>query len=171
MLVYQQAVVIFDLNHLFCERYVDKRSRTFDQMIQADRSGKQNIVEGSLEKSLKMNIKLTGVSRASYGELLEDYEDFLRIRNLKLWDKNDPRVLAIRATRVSPDSSNWTNWSNWTNSPESFANLMLTLLSRENYLLDQMLRALEEKFIREGGYSENLFRKRLEHRSRNKLGQ
>lgn len=165
LIVYQQAVVIYDLNIEFCKRYIDKFSRTYDQMVQAGRSGKQNIVEGSLEKSLKMNIKLTGVSRGSFGELLEDYKDFLRTKGLKMWDKNDPRVLRIRALRVS-NSSNLSNWSNWTNNPENYANLMITLLSRENYLLDQMLRALEQKFINEGGYTENLFKKRLSKRAK-----
>lgn len=171
LIVYQQAVIIYDLTNIFCQNYLKDNQqiptrRTVDQMVQAARSGKQNIVEGSLEKSLKMNIKLTGVSRASFGELLEDYRDFLRTRNLSVWDKNDPRVLEIRATRVS-NSSNLSHWSNWTNSPESFSNLMITLLSRENYLLDQMLRSLEQKFVNEGGYSENLFKKRL---ARRKLG-
>ena len=84
LIVYQQAVIIYDLTHEFCKKYLDKFTdkRTIEQMIQAARSGKQNIVEGSLEKSLKMNIKLTGVSRGSFGELLEDYKDFLRIRKL-----------------------------------------------------------------------------------------
>lgn len=175
LIVYQQAVIIYDLNVEFCTRHVDNKSRTFDQMVQAGRSGKQNIVEGSLEKSLKMNIKLTGVSRGSFGELLEDYGDFLRVKKLKLWDKNDPRVLAIRATRVSPNLSNWSNSSNlarqlagWTRNPEDFANLLITLISRENYLLDRLLKSLEEKFVSEGGYTENLFRKRLEKRKKPK---
>lgn len=174
LIVYQQAVVIFDLTDQFCRKYLTNRTnksnlpnlsyRTIDQMIQAARSGKQNIVEGSLEKSLKMNIKLTGVARASFGELLEDFKDFLRINSLKVWDKDDPRVLEIRALRVFPNSTNLTNWSNWTNHPESFCNLMITLINKEDYLLDKMLKVLEEKFISEGGYSENLSKKRLERR-------
>lgn len=176
LIVYQQSVIIYDLNYLFCQKYLQDRGvglptrRTVDQMIQSSRSGKQNIVEGSLEKSLKMNIKLTGVARGSFGELLEDYKDFLRVRGLKLWDKDDQRVLEIRALRVSPNWSNLSNesnWTNWTHSPESFANLMVTLISRENYLLDRLLKVLEEKFINEGGYSENLFRKRLNKRNKN----
>lgn len=163
LIVYQQAVVIYDLAIEFCGRYISKYSRTYDQMVQAARSGKQNIVEGSLEKSLKSNIKLTGVARASFGELLEDYKDYLRTNKLKLWDKNDPRVLAIRAGRVT-NSSNKSNWSNWTNKPEDFANLMITLISKETYLLDQMLRSLEQKFVTKGGYTENLFKKRLAQR-------
>lgn len=162
LIVYQQAVVIYDLNLQFVNRYISPTSRTTDQMIQAGRSGKQNIVEGSLEKSLKSNIKLTGVARASFGELLEDYKDYLRTHKLALWDKNDPRVVAIRALRVLPNKSNLSNWSNWTNTAERFANLMITLIFKENYLLDQMLRSLENKFVTQGGYTENLFRKRLQ---------
>lgn len=168
LLVYRLAVIIFDLGVEFCERFVPKISRTHDQMIQANRSGKQNIVEGSLEKSLKGNIKLTGVSRASYGELAEDLKDFLRLKKLPLWDKNDPRVREIRAIRIS-DSTNLShlpNWSNWTSTPERFANLLITLIHMETYLLDQLIRSQEKKFIEEGGYTENLFKKRLAYRSR-----
>ncbi|MBI2190184.1 MAG: four helix bundle protein [Candidatus Levybacteria bacterium] len=167
LIVYQQAVIIYDLNIKFCQRYLadygkgTPTRRTVDQMIQAARSGKQNIVEASLEKSLKLNIKLTGVARASFGELKEDYMDFLRIRTLPIWDKNDPRVLEIRLNKT-----NLANWANLTNVPERFANLMITLISRESYLLDQLLRSLEQKFINEGGYSENLFRKRLQQREK-----
>ncbi len=164
LVAYQLAVVIFDLNDLFVKSYIDPRSRTKDQMEQAARSGKQNIVEASLLRSLEGNIKLTGVARGSFGELLEDYEDFLRTRGLLLWAKDDPRVREIRSIRISPNSTNKTNWSNWTNSPESFCNLMITLLHLENYLLDQLLRKLEEKFVNEGGFRENLFRRRLERK-------
>jgi restriction system protein len=160
LIAYQLAVIIFDLNDLFVKRYI--KGRTVDQMIQAARSGKQNIVEGSLEKSLKMNIKLTGVARASLGELLEDYRDFLRVNNLRIWDKNDPRVLGIRSNKSN--LSNLTYLSNWTNIPERFSNLMITLISLDCYLLDRMIYSLEQKFITEGGYSENLFKKRLEQR-------
>lgn len=171
LIVYQQAVLIFDLNAEFCKKYLDqfKDKRTIEQMTQAARSGKQNIVEGSLEKSLKMNIKLTGVARGSFGELLEDYKDFLRIRKLEIWQKEDGRLAPIRKMRIEGDlsnKSNLTNWSNWTNDPERFANLMITLISKENYLLDQMIRSLEQKFIKEGGYSENLFKKRMEERNK-----
>jgi len=151
--------MIYDLTVEFCHRLLNeiKDRRTTEQMVQAARSGKQNIVEASLEKSLKMNIKLNGVSRASYGELLEDYKDFLRMRNLPLWDKNDPGVQEIRSWRIRTNGTNWrnwTNWSHWTNSAERFANLMISLISKENYLLDKMIHSLEEKFIREGGYSD-----------------
>lgn len=170
LIVYQLAVLIYDLNHQFCQQYLNspKDSRTVEQMTQAARSGKQNIVEGSLEKSSKMNIKLTGVSRGSFGELLEDYLDFARIRKIPVWDKDDPRLTPLRQLRLNPNQTNGsnltnlTNWTHWTNEPERFVNLMVTFLSKENYLLDQMLRSLEEKFVRQGGYSENLTRQRLD---------
>jgi len=171
LIVYQLAVVIYDLNHKFCQQFI-KSPRTKEQMEQASRSGKQNIVEASLEKSLKMNIKLTGVARGSFGELLEDYKDFLRVRDLPIWDKDDQRVLAIRQMRIGTNGTkktnltNKANWSFWTNEPERFANLMITLISKENYLLDQMVRSLEEKFVKQGGYSENLTKKRLLERKK-----
>lgn len=173
MVVYWLATTIFDLTAIFCDRYIDKRSRTHDQMIQAARSGKQNIAEGSLEKSLKGQIKLTGVSRGSFGELLEDFKDFLRQRGLQLWSKDDPRVLELRAIREKPNSANSANLANWANSPygkylnspEDFANLMIVLIYKENYMLDQLTRSLENKFITEGGYTENLFKKRLNQRN------
>jgi len=84
-------------------------------MVQAARSGKQNIVEASLEKSLKMNIKLTGVARGSFGELLEDYKDFLRTPRLKIWEKDDMRLLPIRKMRIAMDEPNKSNGSNWAN--------------------------------------------------------
>ena len=169
LLVYRLAVTVDDGTYLFCKKflpdYADKR--TVEQMIQASRSGKQNIVEGSLEKSCESNIKLTGVARASYGELIEDFLDFLRRRNLPVWDKSDPRVLKIRSFRESiTNSTNLTNLSNWANlsldNSQHFANLMLCLLYKETFLLDQLLRAQEKKFVEEGGFRENLFRKRRE---------
>lgn len=164
LIVYQQAVLIYDFNDEFCKKYLNPFSdkRTIEQMIQAARSGKQNIVEGSLEKSSKMNIRLTGVARASFGELLEDYEDFLRIRKLQHWNKNDPRVLKIR-NAYKTNNPNLTYLSFQTD-PESFANLVFTLITTECYLLDKMIKVLEEKFITEGGYSENLARKRRDYR-------
>lgn len=168
LLVYKLSKLIFDLNSEFCDLYINKFSRTHDQMVQAARSSKQNIVEGSLEKSLKSYIKLVGVARASFEELVEDYHDYLRLNKLSLWEKNDTRVIAIRAIRF--DDSVLLNWPNWANSPnlankpEDFANLQITLIKMECYLLDKFLHTLEEKFVHEGGYTENLYKKRLEYR-------
>lgn len=165
LLVYWMATEIYDLTLLFCKKFINKTSRTYDQMIQAARSGKQNIVEASLEKSVESNLKLTGVARASYGELLEDYYDFLRQKNLPIWEKNDRRVIAIRKIKSFPNLSNKTymTYKSYLTNPESFANLMITLCFKQGYLLDRLLYALKEKFIREGGFRENLFKQRLSY--------
>lgn len=170
-LVYWLAVEIRRLNHIFITRYIPRNSRTFDQMDQADRSGKQNMVEGSLENSAESNLKLTGISRASYGELDEDYLDFLFRKGLAVWDKNDPRVIRLRrilidihAPHVAHEAHEWhgTKFED----PESFANLMVTLCTKQGFLLDRFLQAIQDKFIREGGFRENLFKKRSEFRLR-----
>lgn len=168
LLVYWLAVEIYDFTTLFCNRFISMKTRTHDQMIQAARSGKQNIVEGSLENSVESNIRLTGVARASYGELLEDYKDFLRQKNLNLWVKDDARVVKIRQSK-----SYWTNktykanmsYTSYMTNPEYFANLMVTLCFKQGYLLDQLLRAQKEKFIKEGGLRENLFRQRVAYKN------
>ena len=167
LITYQLAVVIFDLTVEFCDQFIDKRSRTHDQMVQAGRSGKQNIAEGYLEKSLKSYIKLLGVALASIGELLEDYEDFLRQRNFPLWDKNDPKVRDLRAVRVVGDPPHLPQFPHIPHDPVLAANLMITLCQRATYLLKRQIESLERKFVNEGGYTENLFKKRLTQRSQN----
>ena len=171
LIVYWLATDIYDLTVIFCNRYIDKKSRTTDQMIQAARSGKQNIVEGSLEPSVESNIKLTGVARASYGELLEDYKDYLRQNGLLQLEKYDNRVLEIRRMRIIPNESNESNKPNLTymsylTNREIFANLMVTLCFKEGYLLDQLVRSQQEKFVKTGGFRENLFKKRTEYKKR-----
>ena len=95
---YQKALIVYDATVAFCERFLSRRDRTYDQMVQAARSGKQNIVEGSMASgtSKEMEIKLTNVARASLEELLEDYRDFLRTKNAVLWDKNSSQALYVR---------------------------------------------------------------------------
>jgi len=170
LLVYWLALEIYDLTDLFCKRYINKHSRTYDQMIQAARSGKQNIVEGSLVKSLESNIKLTSVARASYGELLEDYKDYLRQNRLQLWSKDDLRVLKLRQIKNQSYRSNvsYESYKSYLLNPEGFANLLITLCFKEGYLLDKLLLAQENKFIKEGGFRENLFKKRLKQKLSNK---
>lgn len=176
LIVYRLSVTIHDFTVIFCRKFLSRAEfrRTVEQMVQAARSGKQNVVEGSLEKSVEMNIKLTGVSRASFGELLEDYKDFLRQNNFSIWEKSDPRVNRLRQFKESVSiSTNLTNLSNWTNlnfeNPENFANLMLCLIYKENYLLDQLLRSQEEKFTKDGGFRENLFKKRRSYLQSGKI--
>lgn len=160
---YQLTVVIYDLTVEFCNRWVSSL-RTRSQMEQAARSGKQNIAEGYLEKSLKSYIYLLGVAYASLGELLEDYGDFLRQKGLKLWGKEDERVREFRGLGIELSSPNSPNTLTLPKGQEEAANLLITLIHQAQFLLSRQMTALEEKFVKEGGYTENLFRRRLEER-------
>lgn len=171
LLVYRTSVTIYDFNAIFCELFLSnpKYRRTVEQMTQASRSGKQNIAEASKELSTSSDMVLNSVSRSSYTELIEDYEDFLRSRNLSLWKKDDPRVLRIRAYRESVDiPTNLANLSHWTNldfsNPENFANLMICLCYKQGYLMDKLLQAKEKRLVEKGGFRENLFKKRQVYR-------
>jgi len=167
LIVYWLALDIYDLTVIFCERYIDKRSRTIDQMVQAARSGKQNIVEGSLEPSVESNIKLTGVARASFGELLEDYCDYLRQNSLLQWSKDDRRVMQIRFMRIRINETHQSHKSYESHliNPENFANLMVTLCFKEGFLLDKLLRSQQDIFIKKGGFRETLFKKRIDYKN------
>ncbi len=169
LIVYWIATTIYDLTVVFCDRFIDKRSRTHDQMVQAARSGKQNIVEGNIGKSVETNLKLTGVARNSFSELLEDYKDYLRQHDLPLWSKEDPRVQEIRATKDLANTTykSYSTYTSYIKDPQSFCNLLVTLCSKEGYMLDRLLAAVAEKFVREGGFKENLFKKRMEFRNKN----
>jgi four helix bundle suffix protein len=172
--VYWLAKEIYCLNYIFCERYIPRTSRTFEQMVQAGRSGKQDLVEGSLENSAESNLKLSGVSRASYGELIDDYQDFLWQKEQALWDKNDPRALRLRAILVDPHEPHVTHgvheWHGVAfGDPEAFANLMITLCTKQGFLMDRFLAGVQRSFVEKGGFRENLFRKRQEFRRKQGL--
>jgi restriction system protein len=162
------AQIVYDATVIFCNRFIDKRSRTFDQMIQAARSGVQNIAEGSMASatSKKTELKLTGVARASLEELLLDYEDFLRQRGLKLWMKDSPEALVVRKKYLS-DKSNRSDLSDISDpyriaasSAVVAANTIICLINQASYLLGRQLKKLEQTFIEEGGFSERLYRER-----------
>lgn len=176
LLTYRYAEIIHDLTVIFTTKYIDYKSRTKDQMDQAARSGKQNIVEGISEiASLKSQIKLLGVSLASFEELITDCEDFLRQHGLEIYPKTHPKVAEFRkiAYRLS-DLGNLSNLGNLIESPAlpgnptDDANFLLTLCHIETYLLSKQIKAAEEKFIKEGGYTENLFQKRLKYLKQSK---
>jgi four helix bundle suffix protein len=161
------AEIIYDATVAFCARFIDRYSRTTDQMVQAARSGKQNIAEASQASatSKKTELKLTGVARASLEELLQDYQDFLRQRNLPLWPKDHPQAQAIRRIAYRSDKS-YQSYRSYVEEapPETAANAMLCLIHQANYLLDQQLRSLEQHFLAEGGFTERLYHARREHR-------
>jgi len=175
---FQTATIIYDATYWFCERFMDSRSRMRDQMVQAARSGRQNIAEGSraAATSSQTELRLVNVARSSLEELLLDYEDFLRHRHLRRWEPNDPEALAVRRigqehpTDASDLSDEWRYalYAEWLDNenPAIRANALLCLINQTNYLLDRQIEALEAQFIEEGGYSEKLATARLAERNR-----
>jgi four helix bundle suffix protein len=164
LLSFQKAEIIYDFTHRFCERFLQRGDRTIDQMVQAARSGKQNILEGSQASgtSKEMEIKLMNVARASLEELLEDYRDFLRVRRAPIWPKGSKEALFVRRLGSKPDTS-YESYRTYmeTRPPEILANIALCLIHQANYLLDQQLRQLEKAFLAEGGLRERMTRARL----------
>lgn len=180
LLTYRYSEIIHDLTIEFTKKYILSTLshlghlrpdyRQADQMNQAARSGKQNIVEGvgQSQTSKKGEIKLLGVAKASLDELLMDLEDFLRQNKLETYPKTDPRITKFRQLAFS--LSHLSNLSSLGNlierpkligNPQDDANLLLTLCHQVTYLLDRQIKSLEEKFIQEGGFTENLFQKRI----------
>ena len=173
LLSYKKSEIVYDATVYFCDRFIDKRSRTHDQMVQAARSGKQNIIEGSMASatSKETEIKLTNVARASLEELLADYQDFLRVRKMPLWGKEHPQAQAVRRMGYGTDVTYGTYQTYIEGGgPEVAANTIICLIHQTNYLLDQQLRSLEQSFIKEGGLRERMTRARIEERRKGKGG-
>ncbi len=171
LLAFKKARIVYDATVFFCDKYIDRRSRTHDQMVQAARSGKQNILEGSQASgtSREIEIKLTNVARASLEELLEDYRDFLRTRDHELWAKNSKQAVFVRKLGRDNDATYETYRTYLeTRPPNIAANIIICLIHQTNYLLDQLIRRLEKDFLEHGGLKENMFRARIAHRDRNK---
>lgn len=167
LLSFRKARIVCDGTVRFCERFLDRRDRTVDQMIQAARSGKQNILEGCMASATfkEMEIKLVNVARASLEELLEDYRDFLRTHHHRLWEKDSREALFVRKLGAQSDVS-YESYRTYldTRPSETVANLLICILHQTNYLLDQQLRALEKAFQAEGGLRERMTRARLDAR-------
>lgn len=196
LLSYQKAEIVYDATVWFCDRHIDRRSRTHDQMVQAARSGKQNIIEGSMASgtSKEMEIKLTNVARASLEELLADYLDFLRTKGLRLWAKDSREAMFVRGLgkgqrhgtgRTSGTSGmqvhssyeshkshdNHESYETYrpfieTRPPEVVANIMICLIHQTTYLLRRQIIELEQAFLKEGGLRERMTRARLDARKR-----
>jgi four helix bundle suffix protein len=169
LLSYRKALIVYDATVRFCERFLNQRDRTVDQMTQAARSGKQNIVEGSMASgtSKEAEIKLMNVARASLEEMLEDYRDFLRTRGAVLWDKDTREAGFVRKLGADRNGSYETYKTYIETRPaEVVANIVICLIHQTNYLLDQQIRQLEQAFLKEGGLRERMTRARLEARQR-----
>ncbi len=176
---YQVATVVYDATVSFCDRFVDKRSRTHDQMVQAARSGGKNIAEGSRAAATtsQTELRLVNVARASLEELLLDYEDYLRQHRQRQWHKDDPEARAVRAvgqpgasdpTAQSDPGRHWKIYARWLEhtDPAVVTNTLICLIHQTNYLLDQQISALERDFVQAGGYSEQLAAARMAERQK-----
>jgi four helix bundle suffix protein len=168
---YTLGKVIQDLTVEFCNRFLKNPNdpnfpnfRQIDQMIQAARSNSQNVAEGYSNPSLKGYIKLAGIAYGSNEELTKDYQDFLRQRNLPIWDKNNVKVRGFREFRAGWRTPTSLNIPNLPNDPTEAANMLLTFCNLEGFLLKRLVASLLEKHEKEGGLTEELYRKRIEYR-------
>jgi len=183
---FQTATLIYDTTWWFCEKFLNAHSRTVDQMVQAARSGRQNIAEGSraAATSSQTELRLLNVARASLEELLLDFEDFLRHRRLPQWAPESPEARAVREVPLKfkrdradqtgltdlSDQERWALYAPWLEHADAAvrANAAICLINQANFLLDRQIAALEKAFIEGGGYSEQLAAARLAERERRK---
>jgi restriction system protein len=185
---FQTSTIIYDATVWFCEKFIDPRSRTVDQMVQAARSGRQNIAEGSraAATSSQTELRLVNVARASFEELLLDYEDYLRHRRLPQWAPDSPEAAAVRGVPRAfrdrtdrtdlidlTDRQRWALYAPWLEhqDPAVRANALICLINQANYLMDQQIASLEKQFVEGGGYSEQLAAARLAERGRRRQDQ
>lgn len=173
LLSYQRAEVVYDATVRFCARHFPRRDRTVDQMVQAARSGKQNIIEASVASgtSKETEIKLTNVARASLEELLADYRDFLRVRGAEEWEKDHPFARRLAQLVRTPDATYETFRKAVEHAdPAIAANAVIGLIKVTTFLLDRQIRSLERAFVEEGGLRERMTRARLQLRTRSASG-
>lgn len=160
LLCYCKAEAIYDITYFFANKFLKSSDRTIDQMIQAARSGKQNIIEGysASATSAETELKLFNVAKSSLKELLADYEDYLRTRNLRIWEENS--VEFIKAQELGKTHNDTTYWMNivYTRSDETIANIAIILLHQTDYLIYRFMENISSRFIQEGGFREKLSR-------------
>ncbi len=163
---FQVATIIYDGTVIFCNRFVERNSRTRDQMIQAARSGKQNIAEGSMASatSKKTELNLTSVAKSSLEELCQDYEDFLRQRGLRIWNKDCAEAVAVRSKYRSELPDTVDPYGIATATAEAAANTLICLINQATFLLGRQIRRQEATFLRDGGFSERLYQARKQAR-------
>lgn len=168
LLSYKKSAIVYAATNIFCNRFLKKPDRTIDQMIQAARSGKQNIIEGTMASatSKETEIKLVNVARASLEELLEDYKDFIRNHNSTIWDKDSKQALYVRKILASKKDESIETYRNFLETRDGVvcANIIICLINQANYLLDHQIRQLEKAFLEEGGIRERMYRARTSNR-------
>lgn len=167
--VYKVTEIIYDITFYFTQHYLAKGDRTVDQMVQAARSGKQNIAEGNqaAATSSETEIKLTNVAKASLEELLDDYEDYLRVRGLQQWGNLHPRYERMRqyakSDEIKKDYADKIQRMN----DEEIANLCITLIHQAIYMLHKLLETMQNRFVTEGGIKERMYQARSNYRNNN----
>ena len=168
LIAYRKAEIIYDLTFYFCKKYLSRGDRTIDQMVQAARSGKQNIIEATEAgmTSSETLLKLMNVARASLQELLADYEDYLRVRNLRLWDNESAEVKAMRKLGRQHDNSECFMTLAQTRSDEVVANMAIVLIHQADLLIYRYIAKSYDEFIKNGGFREHLTKVRTTHRSK-----
>lgn len=164
---YQKSDVLYQLTCIFCQRFLPLcGDRTVDQMVQAARSCKQNIVEGSEDgaTSSETEIKLINVARSSNDELREDYEDFIKKHNLTLWEPGHKRFKPMQEyTRQHNALEDYLPYAEkWL--PEEFANICLTLCYQVDAMMNRYLKRLEKQFVEQGGIKERMYAARTGYR-------
>ena len=166
---YQKSIVLYQMTIVFCKRFLPKfGDRTVDQMVQAARSGKQNIVEASAAAttSSETEIKLMNVARASLHELLADYEDYLRVRGLEQWPADSQKAAQARRACMAHNDSAYYREAIQERSDETIANIAITLLHQEDVFLRKLIDRLQSDFLKQGGIREQMLHARLEYRKR-----
>ena len=168
LVVYKLATCIYAITYHFANTYFSKGDRTIDQMVQAARSGKQNIAEGSVDgvTSAEMEIKLMNVARGSMHELKADYEDYLLHHELQKWGSDDPRTLATRQFCKNHSDPNLFIAKAKDRSPETVANIALTMIHQFDFMMVRLIESIKCRFLEQGGIKEQMYRARIEHRDK-----
>lgn len=169
LIAFQKAECIYDITYYFAHTHLQKGDRTIDQMVQAARSGRQNIAEGSAAgvTSAETELKLINVARASLQELLLDYEDFLRVRGLELWDAASDKSLQTRRVCAAHNDSAFYRNAIVTRTPETIANIAITLIHQADVFLRKLIQRLQADFVANGGIKEQMYQARTSYRSHN----
>jgi DNA topoisomerase, type IA, zn finger domain protein len=168
LIAYKKSVIIYDITFFFTQHFLQKGDRTIDQMLQAARSGKQNIAEGNraAATSTETEIKLTNVAKASLEELLIDYQDYLRTRDKLLWDTSNPHYEKMRAYAASELIFDQYHSLLHKYNDEALANLCITLIHQTSFLLYRLLEKQEKNFLKEGGIKERMYQARVNVRNK-----
>lgn len=168
LIAFQKAECIYDITYFFAHKYLGKGDRTIDQMIQAARSGRQNIAEGcsASTTSKETEIKLLNVAKASLQELLLDFEDYLRVRNLELWDANSPKAIQTRKVCSNHNDSAFYRDAIAIRNDETICNIAITLIHQTDVFLRKLIERAKQDFLEKGGIKEQMYHARLNHRNK-----